>query len=106
MRIFLIFIWIIFGAVILWFFAENLDQNVTIEIFNNSYENVNLVTVIFLCLFLGTVLGALLLTIQILKSKAQLNLVKRENKKLLNELENLRNLPVQQKPDLEPENGA
>jgi len=99
MRIILIFVWIVFGAIVLWFFSSNLDQQVTLNVFTQQYENVNLVTVIFICFFLGTVLGALLLTTQILKSKAQLAMSRRENMKLLAELENSTNLPVEQESD-------
>ncbi len=72
MRLVSIFIWIVFGAIILWFFTLNLNEHVTIFLFNKVYENVNLVTVIFITLFIGVVIGALLVSTQILKAKSVL----------------------------------
>lgn len=101
MRMLGIFIWIALGAVILWFFTLNLNQYVTIYLFSRVYENVNLVTVIFISLFIGVVIGALLLSSQIVKSKAEAASVKKQNKKLHKELEGLRNLSIDEIPDTE-----
>ena len=91
MKIILTFFWIAIGAVLLWFFAENLDQNVTIKVFTRTYEHVNLVTVIFVSTFLGLLLGALLMTLRIIKEKARAAGFKRENKRLNKEIEKLNN---------------
>ncbi len=48
MRILGIFFWIIIGAILLWFFAMNLDQYVTIQFFQATYQDVNLIVVIFI----------------------------------------------------------
>jgi len=103
MRLLGIFIWIAIGAVILWFFTLNLNQYVTIFLFNQVYENVNLVTVIFISLFLGVIFGALLLSSSILKAKSGAASLKRQNKKLQKELENLRNLSIDEIPDNTPQ---
>ena len=101
MRLIGIFIWIALGAIILWFFTLNLNQYVTIYLFNHVYENVNLVTVIFISIFIGVIFGALLLSSQIVKSKTETASVKKQNKKLHKELEGLRNLSVDEIPDTE-----
>ena len=101
MRLIGIFVWIALGAIILWFFTLNLNQYVTIYLFNHVYENVNLVTVIFISIFIGVIFGALLLSSQIFKSKTETASVKRQNKKLHKELEGLRNLSVDEIPDTE-----
>lgn len=101
MRLIGIFIWIALGAIILWFFTLNLNQYVTIYLFNHVYEDVNLVTVIFISIFIGVIFGALLLSSQIVKSKTETASVKRQNKKLHKELEGLRNLSVDEIPDTE-----
>ncbi len=89
MKIILTFFWIAIGAVLLWFFAENLDQSVSIKVFTRTYEHVNLVTVIFVSTFLGLLLGALLMTLRIIKEKARAAGFKRENKRLNKEIEKL-----------------
>ncbi len=99
MRLIGIFLWIIFGAVILWFFTLNLNQYVTIHLFNTTFPHVNLVTVIFISLFIGIVIGALLLSTQVIKSKGEIAKIRRENKKLIKELEGLRNLSIDEIPE-------
>ncbi len=89
MKIILTFFWIAIGAVLLWFFAENLDQSVTIKFFTRTYEHVNLVTVIFISTLLGLLLGALIMTLRILREKARAAGLKRENKKLNKEIDKL-----------------
>lgn len=95
MRLIGLFIWIAVGAIILWFFALNLNQYVTINMFTRVFENVNLVTVIFISIFVGVILGALILSAQIVKAKAEVAGIKRQNKKLLKELDSLRTLSTE-----------
>lgn len=99
MRLINIFFWIIIGAIILWFFSMNLNEYVTINLFNHVYNEVNLVKVIFISLFIGVVIGALLLSSHILKTKSEVTAIKRQNKKLIKELEGLRNLSIDEIPD-------
>ncbi len=101
MRLLGIFIWIALGAIILWFFTLNLNQYVSIYLFSKVYENVNLVTVIFISVFIGVIFGALLLSSQIVKSKTETVAIKRQNKKLQKELEGLRNLSIDEIPETE-----
>ena len=101
MRIIGIFIWIALGAIVLWFFTLNLNQYVTIYLFNLVFENVNLVTVIFISLFMGVIIGAVILSSQIVKAKTETSSVKRQNKKLHKELEGLRNLSIDEIPETE-----
>lgn len=101
MRIIGIFIWIALGAIVLWFFTLNLNQYVTIYLFSQVFEEVNLVTVIFISLFLGVIIGAIILSSQIVKAKTETAAVKRQNKKLHKELEGLRNLSIDEIPETE-----
>ncbi len=89
MKIILTFFWIAIGAALLWFFAENLDQNVNIYLFTRTYENVNLVTVIFISTLLGLLLGALIMTLRIIKEKARSAGLKKEIKQLNKKIEKL-----------------
>lgn len=99
MRLIGIFVWIIIGAIVLWFFTLNLNQYVDIYLFNQVHNDVNLVTVIFISLFIGVVIGALILATQILKAKSDVAGIKRENRKLVKELEGLRNLSIDEIPE-------
>jgi uncharacterized integral membrane protein len=101
MRIIGIFIWIVIGAVILWFFAMNLDQFVTIQIFQYTYHDVNLIVVIFITFFIGTIVGAIILSSYVLNSRSEIRLLKKERSKLENELDGLRNLSIDEIPDAE-----
>lgn len=99
MRLVGIFLWIIVGAIILWFFSLNLNEYVDIHLFNKLYTDVNLVTVIFISVFIGVIFGALLLSSQVLKAKTEVASIKKENRKLLKELEGLRNLSIDEIPE-------
>jgi uncharacterized integral membrane protein len=101
MRLFGIFIWIIIGALLLWFFAMNLDQYVRIQLFQTTYQNVNLIVVIFITFFIGTIVGAILLSSYVLNSRAEVRNLKKERSKLVNELDGLRNLSIDEIPDAE-----
>jgi len=100
MRLLNIFFWIVIGAILLWFFTLNLDQYVTIHFFNNiAYDNVNLVAVIFISVFIGVIIGALLLSTHIIKAKRETASIRKQNKKLIKELEGLRNVSIDEIPE-------
>ena len=105
MRILSIFLWIIIGAIILWFFTHNIEQKVDIHFFQVTYTNVHLITVIFISFFIGTIVGAILLSAQLLKSRAEMRNVKKENFQLLKELDGLRNLSIDELPETDTKIG-
>jgi uncharacterized integral membrane protein len=92
-------VWIVIGAILLWFFAMNLDQYVTIQVFQTSYHDVNLIVVIFVTFFVGTIVGAIILSYYVLSSRSEIRSLKRERTKLQNELDGLRNLSIDEIPD-------
>lgn len=99
MRIISIFVWIIIGAIILWFFSMNLDQYVTIHLFQKVYPNINLIVVIFITFFIGMIVGAILLSSQILSVRGEVRILRKEKVKLLKELDGLRNLSIDEIPE-------
>jgi uncharacterized integral membrane protein len=101
MRILGIFVWIIIGAILLWFFAMNLDQYVTIQFFQATYNNVNLIIVIFITFFIGTVVGAIILSSHVMSARAEIRLLKKERAKLIDELDGLRNMSIDEIPDVD-----
>ena len=107
MRIVGIFLWIIFGGVVLWFFTLNLDQTVDIDLFNKTYSDVNLVSVIFISIFFGVALGSLLLLSQFFKTRSRLVQLRKEYEQLRKESEIMQKVsspkPAAEKVVKEPE---
>ena len=99
MRLISIFFWIVIGAIILWFFSINLNEEVNIILYNVEYHNIKLVAVIFISVFIGVVFGALLLSSHVLKAKSETAAIRKQNKKLLKELEGLRNISIDEIPE-------
>ena len=99
MRILGVFVWIIIGAIVLWFFAMNLGQYVTIHLFQATYQNVNLIVVIFITFFIGTIVGAILLSSYVLSAKSEVRALRKERSKLMRELDGLRNMSIDEIPD-------
>lgn len=99
MRILGVFLWIIIGALVLWFFAMNLGQYVTIHLFQTTYQNVNLIVVIFITFFIGTIVGAILLSSYVLNARSEVRALRKEKTKLIRELDGLRNMSIDEIPD-------
>jgi len=100
MRVIGMFFWIVVGAIILWFFSMNLNEYVTIHFFYRSYPEINLIVVIFISFFIGTIIGAILLSPYVFSARSQIRVLKREKSKLLKELDGLRNMSIDEIPDL------
>jgi uncharacterized integral membrane protein len=105
MKILSIFLWIIVGAVILWFFTNNIEQKVDIHFFQITYTNIHLIIIIFISFFIGAIVGAILLSAQLLKSRSEIRSVKKENLLLLKELDGLRNLSIDELPEADTQIG-
>ena len=103
MRLIGIFVWIVFGAIILWFFTLNLSQTVDLDFFNYIVQDVRLVTVIFVTLFIGIVLGSLLFVFQIIKAKTRYGKLKKEYNQLIKERDNILASGMNQNPVLPPD---
>ena len=99
MKIANVFLWIIIGALILWFFSINLDKTSDIEIFTKKYEQVKLYKIIFISVMIGVIIGVTFLAVELLKTKAELRILKKEKNKMLKELDGLRNLSIDEIPD-------
>ena len=99
MKIVNVFLWIVIGALILWFFSNNIDKSVDISLFTNTYEEVKLVVIIFISFMIGVIVGAVILSMQVIKANAEARLLKKEKLKMLKELDGLRNLSIDEIPD-------
>lgn len=99
MRLITVFIWIIIGSIILWFFAINQGQTVSIDFVKVKYQNVDLIVVIFISFFIGLIVGAIIISSHVLKAKSEVRALKREQNKLIKELDGLRNLSIDELPE-------
>jgi len=99
MRLIGVFVWIIIGSIILWFFAINQGQTVTIDFVKARYENVDLIMVIFISFFIGLIVGAIIISSYVVKAKSEVRVLKREQNKLLKELDGLRNMSIDELPE-------
>jgi uncharacterized integral membrane protein len=99
MRLIVVFIWIIVGSLILWFFAINQGQFVSIDFVKVKYENVDLIIVIFVSFFIGLIVGAIIISSFVFKAKSEVRALKREQNKLIKELDGLRNLSIEELPE-------
>jgi uncharacterized integral membrane protein len=105
MKIVNVFLWIIIGALILWFFSNNIDKSVDINILTKTYEQVKLYKIIFISVVIGVIIGATFLAIELLKARAEIRLLRKEKNKMLKELDGLRNLTIDEIPDSDTQIG-
>lgn len=103
MRIALTFFWVILGFLILYIFSQNVDQTVSVDLLFVKYEQVNLITVTFVSLLLGFILGAVFLMLQVIRSRKEKNLLKKQIRALQTELSGTREkgLPPEKKSQTE-----
>jgi uncharacterized integral membrane protein len=99
MRLIGVFIWIIIGSIILWFFAINQGQTVSIDLVQVKYQNVDLIVVMFISFFIGLIVGAIIISSYVVKAKSEVRVLKREQNKLIKELDGLRNLSIDELPE-------
>ena len=100
------FFWIIIGAVILWFFSMNLNEYVTIHLFYKTYPNINLIIIIFITFFIGTVIGAILLSPYVFTARSEIRLLRKEKSNLQKEVDGLRNMSIDDILDIAEDEGS
>lgn len=86
MRIVLTLFWVLLGFLILYIFSQNVGQMVSVDLLFIKYEQVNLITITFICLLLGFILGSVFFITHIIRSKKEKNLLSRQVKSLQNKL--------------------
>ena len=84
---------------LLFVLIQNSDQRVDLQIFTLFYPQINLAIVLLITLGLGAILGAVLLSFSIIQARADLRTLQRKNKQLTRELENLRNISIDEIPE-------
>ncbi len=96
-----IFLSLVLMAVLLWFLALNVDQTIAqLELFTRTFYDVNLVYVLLATFFAGIFIGFFIPVVQVLSARAEVRKYERQNKQLQAELNDLRNVSIEE--DLAP----
>jgi uncharacterized membrane protein YciS (DUF1049 family) len=90
---------ILLVLLLLFVLIQNSDQRVNLQIFTLFYSQINLAIVLLITLGLGAVLGAILLSFSIIQARSELRIAQKKNKQLTRELENLRNISIDEIPE-------
>jgi len=99
-----IFFTLIVMAILLWFLALNVGQTIQqLHIFSTTLYNVNLVHVLLATFLIGIFVGFLIPVFQVLQAKAEARQYERETRKLKQELNDLRNVAIEEDITMIPE---
>jgi uncharacterized integral membrane protein len=90
---------ILLVLLLLFVLIQNSDQRVNLQIFTLFYSQINLAIILLITLGLGAVLGAILLSFSVIQARSDLRIALRKNKQLTRELENLRNISIDEIPE-------
>lgn len=93
---------IIVFLLLLFILIQNSGQRVDLYLFTLSYNEINLALVLLITLGFGTVIGALLLSFSLMHSHSEMREMQKKNRQLTKELENLRNISIDEIPDEGP----
>jgi len=99
MKIVLIFVKILLFLLALVVLTQNSGQYVNITLFNNSFNDVNLLAVILITLTLGAVVGGVFMSLLVIQTRGEIKTLRNKNKQLLGELESLRNMSIDEIPE-------
>ncbi len=99
MKILVNLIKILVVVLLVFVLIQNADQKVDIKIFTLYYANIHLAIVLLLTLGIGAILGALMMGFSVLSAHAQVRELKRKNNQINKELDNLRNISIDEIPE-------
>ena len=94
MHLFKIFLLILFNLIIIVFMTQNSVERVDIHFFNNSIESSYLNVVILFTLLFGVIAGFLTSVFVIFSHKTQIKSLQNKNRILTDELNDLRNVAI------------
>ncbi len=98
MRIVLTIFWVVIVFIILWIFSLNLGQFITIDLVFVQYEQVNILTIALILLLTGIFTGSSFFIFQLFKLKRENRHLKKHQKTLMNELNELKLQLIKQEP--------
>ncbi|MCJ7508644.1 MAG: LapA family protein [candidate division Zixibacteria bacterium] len=86
---------IILIGLLVGFVVYNSSQQVTIDFFGKQYLEVRMISVIFFSFLIGMLVTFVLVVFFVMRTQAELRNQRRDNKKLLEEITALRNMPLE-----------
>lgn len=90
------FLAVVMILLVLWFTIENSKEAVTIIFFSKwQIVNLQLWMVIYASFGIGVIFWLLVSMVQVLQHKAEIRRLKKNNYEIQNELDSLRNLPIE-----------
>ncbi|MEJ2635984.1 MAG: LapA family protein [Calditrichia bacterium] len=90
---------ILLGVLLVYVLIQNADQIIDLELFTLYYPQIHLSIVLLITLGIGIVIGAIMVSFSILQSRSDIRELQKRNKQLTKELENLRNISVDEIPE-------
>ncbi|MBN2364627.1 MAG: LapA family protein [Calditrichaeota bacterium] len=90
---------ILIVLLLLFVLIQNSSQKIDLQLFTLYYPNINLAIILLITLGIGAVLGALMLSLNLIQSRSEIRNLQKKNKQLTKELENLRNISIEEIPD-------
>jgi uncharacterized integral membrane protein len=99
MKILLNLIKIFIFMLALFILASNSTQYVTINLLNHTIPQVSLMAVILVSLTIGAVTGVIFMAFSVIQYQSEIKRLRNQNKQLKTELENLRNVSIDEIPE-------
>jgi uncharacterized integral membrane protein len=78
---------------------QNGSQVINLKLFTSEYMNVPLAIILLLALGIGAILGVIMMSFSFINSRTEIRNLKRTNRQLTKELENLRNISIDEIPE-------
>ena len=97
MKLLKMFVFIIIILALVFFLMRN-DDRATVNLLYQQYENVTVAVIILGSLSVGLIIGFLMATASILSAKNTSRILRSKNKKLVEELNLLRNVTIEEEP--------
>lgn len=90
------FLAVILILLVLGFALQNSNQPVTVKLGMSEFQQVQLWMVIYSSFALGVLFWLVVSVFQVVQLKSEIRRLKKRNKAIQNELDNLRNLPIEE----------
>ncbi|GAB4368960.1 MAG: hypothetical protein Kow0042_10450 [Calditrichia bacterium] len=86
-------------VLLIYVLIQNADEKLDLKLFTLYYSQVSVSIILLITLGLGAVIGAFLMGFSIIHARSEIRNLQRKNKQLTKELENLRNISVDEIPE-------
>ena len=90
---------ILLVVLLLYVLVQNAEQRIDLQLFTLYYPQIHLSIILLLTLAIGAILGAVLVSMSLINSRSEIRDLQRNNKQLTQELENLRNISIDEITD-------